>query len=265
MRWILGLAALLAIGTVAGFKTWKWVSVPADAPVIGVSLDTAWHSRLGLTNRTYEIALARVGGRLYEIRPGRATPEEILNRIDSLMLAGGGDVDPALYGGPPDSARLVDRGRDEFEIELIRGALDRNMPILGICRGVQILNVAQGGGLRNLRANPTLSDTHGISLDSLEAHDIEIAPGSKLEAVFNARELTVNSFHGQAVGKLGEGLRASAHSPDGVIEAVERGDRPFVVAVQWHPEILSLEDPERMALFRELIEHAKRYRTKKQR
>ncbi len=260
VRRIFLLIALAAVGIVVGFKAWQWAIVPRGAPVIGVSLDTAWHSRLGITTTTYQTALARSKAKMFSIRPGEESADQILDRIDALLLTGGGDVDPALYGGDTESAKLVDRRRDEFELALIRGALERDMPILGICRGIQILNVAHEGTLRNLREDSKLAEVHGLELDSLEAHAVDIAPGSHLGLLYGAGEKQVNSFHGQAVDRVGTQLRVTATSPDGVVEALERSDRRFVVVMQWHPEILSLEDAAELAVFRELVKHARAYR-----
>ena len=136
-------AFCLAACAYGSLKIWQRASVPRNAPRIGVSLDTAWHARAGITTKGYEVALTRAGAAIVEIRPGASGRNEILDRLDALLLAGGGDVDPQLYGGAPGDAQLVDRTRDEFELALIQGALDRNMPILGICRGIQILSVSR--------------------------------------------------------------------------------------------------------------------------
>ena len=261
-RWVLITLALLGAGSVVGFKFWQWAVVPRGAPVIGISLDTAWHSRLGFTTKTYETALTRSRARMYRIRPEHLSADQILNRIDALLLTGGGDVDPKLYGGHAETAKLVDRARDDLELELIHGALERDMPILGICRGIQILNVAHGGTLKNLRDDQALMDVHGIELDSWRAHTVDIAADSHIGRLYGAGEKKVNSFHGQAVDRVGEQLRVAATSPDGVVEALERSDRRFVVVMQWHPEILSLEDAAELAVFRELVKHARAYRQK---
>lgn len=263
-RLVLALVALVVVAY-AGLRIWQWVVVPKGAPLIGLSLDTAWHSRLGFSDKTYEIAITRVGGRMVRIRPGDESAEEVLDRIDALFLTGGGDIDPRIYGGRPGSAKLVDRERDDFEIELIRGALERDMPILGICRGIQILNVAHGGAIRNLRDDPKLHDTHGIELDSWRAHTVTITTGSRVGRIVGAGVKQVNSFHAQAVGRVGRGLQVAARAPDGVVEALERNDRRFVLATQWHPEILSLNNKTDLALFEEFLKEAKAYRARRQR
>lgn len=235
--------------------------VPRDAPVIGLSLDTAWHARMGITTQWYEVGVTRAGGKTIELRPGGAEPEEILNQIDALVLAGGGDIDPKLYGGEADDAQLVDRQRDAFELALIRGALQREMPILGVCRGIQILNVWAGGTVRNLRDHPKLADVHGIGISSMSAHAVDVEPGSKLAGLLGAGPHQVNSFHSQAVGEVGQGFRVSARAPDGVVEGIELVGRPFVVGMQFHPEIV----PQEMAVFETLLEEARTYQKSRRR
>jgi gamma-glutamyl-gamma-aminobutyrate hydrolase PuuD len=181
--------------------------------------------------------------------------------VDALLLSGGDDVDPALYGGDASEAGSINRRRDEFEIRLIRAALDRNMPVLGICRGIQILNVAHGGSIRNLRADEALSEHHGIDVDSFTAHKVTVAADTRLAAAIGAGMHRVNSFHGQAVGRVGDGLRVCATADDGVIEGLERPDRAFVIGIQWHPEITSLTEEAALTLFRALVLHAEAYRT----
>jgi gamma-glutamyl-gamma-aminobutyrate hydrolase PuuD len=249
--WVCGLIA---------FQIWKSLSVPADVPTIGLSLDSAWYSRLGYSQASFETALTRVDARTLSFRAGDRSPAEILDQIDALLLCGGGDVDPARYGGDSSNTYSIDPAHDRFEEELIRGALERDMPILGICRGIQILNVAHGGTLRNLHADRELSATHGIDLNSFRAHSIQPVEGSRLASIIGSEPREVTSFHGHAVGRLGRGLSVAATSPDGAIEAVERPDKSFVIGLQWHPEIGSLTDPDALAIFRELVAEARRYR-----
>jgi gamma-glutamyl-gamma-aminobutyrate hydrolase PuuD len=249
--WVCGLIA---------FQIWKSASVPSDVPTIGLSLDSAWYSHLGYSQASFETALTRVDARTFSFRTGDHPPAEILDQIDALLLCGGGDVDPARYGGDSGNTYSIDPAHDRFEEELIRGALERDMPILGICRGIQILNVVHGGTLRNLHEDSRLSATHGIDLDSFRAHAIQPVEGSLLASIIGSEPREVNSFHGHAVGRIGHGLTAAAVSPDGVIEAVERPDRAFVIGIQWHPEISSLTDADALAIFRELVDAARRYR-----
>jgi putative glutamine amidotransferase len=237
-------------------RLWQWTVIPADAPIIGVSYDTAWHARIGVSITNYEVAVTTAGGRILELRPESADAESILNQIDALMLTGGGDINPELYNGDASSAQLVDAARDDFELELIRGALKRDMPILGICRGIQIINVAQGGTLRNLRDDAIHSQTHNIGINSLAAHDVELTSDSKIAQMMGVGSCAVNSFHGQAVDKVGRQLVVTARASDGVIECLEMPSQTFVVCTQWHPEI----PLQQTVMFEQLISEAKKYR-----
>jgi putative glutamine amidotransferase len=162
--------------------------------------------------------------------------DDVLDRIDALVLQGGGDVHPELYGQElhPETNTL-DRRRDDFELALLARARERALPVLGICRGIQLVNVGYGGTLVQ-----HLGDVAGVDHEQLDtwdalAHSIEVAPDSRLARVLDATTLDVNSVHHQAVDRLGAGLRAVAWASDGVVEAVEHETDP-VLAVQWHPE-----------------------------
>ena len=164
----------------------------------------------------------------------------VLERLDGLVLSGGGDVDPTLYGGTP-HVRLgrVDRRRDDFELALVAEALRRDVPILAICRGHQVLNVAMGGTL--IQDIPSEVEG-GIDHDApgrrwRRVHRVDIVPGSRLHEVLGRVSVSVNSFHHQAVARLGRGLVVSARAEkDDLIEGIELPGRPFVIGVQWHPE-----------------------------
>ncbi len=251
-----GLLAGVVLFFWIGLKSWTRLTVAADAPLIGASLDTSWHARLGISTTNYEVALARVGARLEDVHVGDVDPDAFLDRIDGLLLTGGGDIDPGLYGGDPGSAVLVDRRRDDFEIYLINQALERGMPILGICRGIQLLNVARGGTLANLRDKPELARRHDVGSASMSAHTITITAGSRLSEILGEGSHQVNSFHGQAVDRLGRGLQVVARADDDVIEAIEYPGASFVVTTQWHPEI----PPQQIAVFEQFLEAARLYR-----
>jgi putative glutamine amidotransferase len=165
---------------------------------------------------------------------------EILDNCDGLMLSGGTDVDPVIFGEVPHTALgRVDGPRDPFEITLAREAVRRDMPVLGICRGLQVLNVALGGTLiQDIPSDVRGAARHEAGENRVEiAHDVDVVPGSKLAGLLGASRLGVNSFHHQAAKRIGEGLTVSATSPtDGIVEGLEMPGRAFVVAVQWHPE-----------------------------
>lgn len=170
---------------------------------------------------------------------------QVLHAIDGVLVAGGDDDDPARYGQEP-HAKLgfVDHVKGRFESELIRRALAAGVPILGLCGGHQVLNVACGGTLHQDIAACTGS-TMGHSAAMTEprpSHTVQIASGSRLHAVYGEQKIRVNSSHHQAVDRLGEGLTATAHAPDGIVEAIERPGEPFVMGVQWHPELLAAQD-----------------------
>ena len=172
------------------------------------------------------------------------SPRQLVEQIDGLLLTGGGDVDPVLYREERHpSIDDAEPGRDEFEIDLARRAMAMHLPLLAVCRGSQVLNVAAGGTL--VQDIPSAIETtlpHSIvEPKNLIAHDINVAPGSRLETVLGSAVSTehtcrVNSRHHQSVGRLGESLVASATAPDGVIEAVEAPGEDFCIGVQWHPE-----------------------------
>jgi putative glutamine amidotransferase len=181
---------------------------------------------------------------------------EALDAVEALILPGGGDVDPAHYGGPRHEANYgISQERDGFEMALARAALARpEFPLLCICRGMQLLNVALGGDLV-----PHIPDHFGEHVvhrnpERLPVeHPVQVDASSRLARLLGATELAVQSVHHQAVHRLGKGLRAVAWSPDGVIEAIESERHPFVIGVQWHPELGALGDNVQRRLFEALV------------
>jgi putative glutamine amidotransferase len=164
----------------------------------------------------------------------------LLSRLDGLVLSGGPDLAPSAYGAEPHrELGSTEPGLDAFEYTVARESLDRGLPILGICRGAQTLNVARGGTLQTVDGG-------------VPTHPVRVLPGSRLSEVLGSTQLSVNSFHHQGVDELGAGLRACAWAPDGVIEAIEDPEQPFVLAVQWHAETLRAV-PGQMALFEAFV------------
>ena len=168
-------------------------------------------------------------------------PDAVLAEVDGVLLTGGGDVDPVLYGeGRHPTVHDAEPGRDEFEIELARRAMDADVPLLAICRGAQVLNVSGGGTLVQDIPSAVASELPHSTQD-LSAHDVHVSAGTLLEralgqAVSGAHTCRVNSRHHQSVGRLGNDLVASATAEDGVVEAIEAPAARFCVGVQWHPE-----------------------------
>lgn len=202
-------------------------------------------------NKTYITAVERAGGFPVGImRPNAEDAETMLAHADGLLLMGGKDIDPARYAEPNRSCVCCEPERDELEILLLNKAIERRIPILVICRGFQVLNTAMGGSLyQDIEHEMDGGMNHDFHYDSagkpmqrnIPAHDVVIAEHSLLARLANTTRIGVNSLHHQGIKTLGKGLRAVAHAPDGLIEAVEIEDYPFGLGVQWHPE--ELEDP----------------------
>ena len=174
---------------------------------------------------------------------------DLLERLDGLCLAGGPDLDPLSYGAAERHERLgpTDRSVDAAELALAQAADERELPVLGICRGAQAMCVARGGTLRQH------VDGHRQTHSATEPfHPVSVTDGSLLHALTGGGELDVNSFHHQAADRLGAGVHAVATSPDGTVEAIEDPSRPFWLGVQWHAEGM-LEQPEQLALFSGLV------------
>jgi gamma-glutamyl-gamma-aminobutyrate hydrolase PuuD len=228
-------------------------------PAIGitVSFDTTRKDFFSL-RRDYVRAVGQSGGLPVLLAPGN--PEdagELLGRVDGLLLTGGTDVDPALYGEPAHpSVTPVFRERDEFEIALCQEALRQDLPLLAICRGHQVLNVARGGTLiQDIPSEVEGSGNHDPERERWEpAHDVRVEPGTRLHLILGRERVEVNSFHHQAVDTLGERLVASAWSTaDGVVEGIEAADRRFAIGVQWHPEAFWNRTPGFHSLFEALV------------
>jgi putative glutamine amidotransferase len=188
----------------------------------------------------------------------------IFDRLDGLFIAGGVDMDPSSYGGErTEHCGNTDLPRDRVEMLLARWAVEADLPMLGVCRGMQVMNVVAGGSLHQDCADeiPTAGKhdyfpTQGHARDYI-AHDVEVASGSRLAATLGEGRVGVNSMHHQAVRRLGDGLQVTAVAPDGVIEAIEDPRRAFHVGVQWHPEMLVEKDAGTRRLFEAFVEAAR--------
>ena len=207
----------------------------------------------------YVECLRRAGARTAIVSPGETgEPEELLEPFDGLLLVGGGDIDPARYGGEPDDNHLygVEPDRDELEIGLLRAAVAMRMPTLCICRGMQVMNVAFGGTL-----HPHLPDVPGMLqhgapvLDTQALHEVAVEHDSRLFATTKVSTLATSSHHHQGLDRVGHGLLVSGRTSDGLVEAIEGDHDPdigwdrWMVGVQWHPEDTANDDPSQQALF----------------
>jgi len=272
-RWLRRIAIALAVLIIAFvlfrliYPAWTNSRVPADAPRIAFSLDDTLLAYVGITDAPYQRVMSAASGRLVTLRPDaagdpvdpnavRALLEE--KRIDGVLLPGGGDVDPNLYGGDPNTTMLVHRLRDDFEIALIHAAREKGLPILGICRGCQIINVAMGGRVRNLRLEPEIKKQHLV----LRGHPVDIAPDSELAAIFGVTHLEkVISLHGNSVAELAPGVRIAATGPGGIIEAIEAdsaGNKGWIIGIQWHPEMTNDKQVQHK-VFNTLVDRARKH------
>jgi putative glutamine amidotransferase len=252
-------------------------------PVIGVTTQTL-HAIEGIPaglpeswvmNQRYFRAVTDLGATPWMIplfHDDVDTVRGIYEELDGLLIPGGVDMDPGTYGEAvtPQVGRL-DPARDAVELQLTRWAIADGLPVLGLCRGAQVINVAQGGTL--VQDIPTqwvppdgaallqhdCYPTKGFARTHL-AHPVALLAGSRLRAILEHESVPVNSMHHQSVKTLGEGLRVSAVAPDGVVEAVEGTGAGFCVGVQWHPEVFEGHDPATRQLFRAFLDEAGNYR-----
>lgn len=238
-----------------------------NRPRIGV---TSWHhrpksgkeiqERWEYVQETYTRSVYQAGGLpLILSMPGAelALLEGYLDSLDGLLFTGGEDIHPELYGEEVrPGCGEIDRERDDFELGLARRAIDRGIPLLGICRGLQLLNVACGGTLyQDLTERPGTRPEHYADRQERAQlrHAVKILPGTRLSQIVGAPELKVTSSHHQFICRLGSGLQVSAVSDDGVIEGIEGPGPRFFLAVQWHPERMADLYSHQLALFGALV------------
>lgn len=218
--------------------------------------------RIGLTE-AYVTAVINAGGVPLLLPVGLSVLDlaAVLAHVDGVLLPGGGDVHPDFYQEPlSEQIFRIDVARDELEMAVVQAAVARRLPLLGICRGHQVMNVALGG---TLWADVPSQMPGGMGHDfdevqprRYEAHLVSLVAGSLLAQVLGCRETAVNSLHHQGIKVLAPGLRASAFAPDGLIEAVEMPDHPFAIGVQWHPEWLVPDRLEMVNLFERFVQAA---------
>lgn len=247
---------------------------PTRRPTIGITTQTlqaidgipaALPASVVMNQRYYE-AVAAAGGApvLIPLLEDTAALRATYDACDGILIPGGVDMDPATYGeAPHDKLGRIDPARDRVELQLTRWAIEDDKPLLGLCRGLQVINVATGGTLfqdieSQLRGaiRHDYFPTYGFEREHL-SHDVAVRPSSRLRSLVDLDQLPVNSMHHQGVKQLGAGLVACAHSSDGLVEAVESANGHWMVGVQWHPEVFDSHYPHTRDLFRGFVEAAR--------
>jgi gamma-glutamyl-gamma-aminobutyrate hydrolase PuuD len=230
--------------------------VAGRKPLIGITtyVEPAawgyWHLDAALIPYDYVRAVERAGGRAVLVPPDEDGIEEVLNAVDGLIFSGGNDLTPAEYGAEPDPATNgTNPARDRAELALLEAALERDLPVLAICRGVEVLNVLRGGDIVQHLPDVVGNDDHRKVPGTFAEHPVRVEPSSQLGEVRGG----VKSSHHQGLGRIGDGLREVAWAEDGVVEALEDPEKPFVVGVLWHPEA-----GEDQRLFEQLVEAARK-------
>jgi putative glutamine amidotransferase len=233
----------------------------ARRPVIGITtyLTPArfgvWEEEAALIPAAYVRAVEMAGGRPLLVPPSLEGIEETLDALDGLLFSGGSDLDPELYGQEAhEQTNDVVRERDRAEIALLRAALDRDMPVLAVCRGSQVLNVARGGDLVQHLPDVVGDERHKHTPGVFADHDVALVAGTRTQSILGDHA-PVKSHHHQGYGRLGDGLREAARAEDGTIEALEDPSRRVALGVLWHPEA-----GEDFALFEALVEEARESR-----
>jgi putative glutamine amidotransferase len=230
-------------------------------PVIGITTYVTparwgyWDVEAALVPAAYVDAIERAGGRPVLVPPSEEGVEETLDALHGILFSGGSDLDPELYDQEPhDETFGVHAQRDRAELALLQAALARDMPVLAVCRGSQVLNVARGGDLVQHLPDVVGDEKHKHTPGTFSDHDVTLEDGTRLATLLGDRA-PVKSHHHQGFGRVGEGLQVAAYAEDGTIEAVEDPDRRFALGVLWHPEA-----GEDARLFEELVRQAQEYR-----
>jgi putative glutamine amidotransferase len=233
-------------------------------PVIGITTYAqeaswgVWKLPAALIPLDYVDAVERSGGRPVLVPPSEEGVQETLEALDGIIFSGGADVDPLLYGAErhpeTDSPQAH---RDAGELALLHAALERDMPVLAVCRGFQLLNVARGGDLVQHLPDEVGHDTHKQTSGTFAEHAIDVVDGTRLATLVGTRS-EVTSHHHQGIGRVGKGLVEAARALDGTLEGVEDPSQRFAVGVQWHPEA-----GDDAALFAGLVEEARKYRAER--
>jgi len=228
------------------------------APLIGITTFGQTESGHYQLHNAYVEAIRRAGGVPILLPPGEDQCDRLVASLQGLVFTGGGDIHPECYAGDnhPTIAK-TDLVRDRFELALAHCAIQANIAILGICRGMQVLSVASGAQLLPHVPDQFGTDvfhlTHDTDIPLPTRHSVEVVPHSQLAQCLGTLELEVVSWHHQAITTVPPGWQVAAYAPDGLIEAVEHGVHPWAIALQWHPELSALEDPNQQRIFEAFV------------
>ena len=233
-----------------------------SGPLIGITTYGRDEENRFTLPSEYVDSVRRAGGLSILLAPGETELDRWLELVDGVILSGGGDLDPTLYGGTPhETVYMVDEERDRGELDLARKVLESGVPTLGICRGTQVINVALGGTLHVHLPEVFGSDVdHRLPPREPTPHCVRVDKDSRLAGIVGEIEFDCESWHHQAIKDVAPSLEVAAYAPDGVVEAVEKHDHPWLHAVQWHPELSSERDPVQQRLFDALAAAALRLR-----
>ena len=228
-------------------------------PVIGITTYGRDDNGRFSLPAVYVDAVRRAGGVPVLIPPGEPDLPELLPLLNGVILSGGGDIDPQLYAGTThETIYMLDAERDSSEINLARTLINQDLPVLGICRGIQVINVALGGTLIEHLPDVVGEEVlHRAPPRLPVSHEVNVVPDSRLAEIIGQSSVTPTSWHHQAIRQPAPGLQVVASAPDGTIEAVEMPAHPWLIAVQWHPEITAASQPEQQRLFDELVKVAR--------
>jgi putative glutamine amidotransferase len=232
-------------------------------PLIGIGSDvnvTPGKRDRAFAYTSYVESLRRAGAVPVVIPPQPENARELVESLDGILLAGGDDCDPAVYGEEKHpTVEPMDVRRQESDLTLAKVARERGIPTLGICLGVQVMNVAAGGTLiQDIDSQLQTEIEHVSEPEDRARHDVLIENDTRLASILGGNEINVNSSHHQAINKIGEGLNVTAHAPDGIVEGLEDPRHPFYVGVQWHPEDMPREESA-SKIFRAFVEAARNY------
>lgn len=237
-------------------------------PIIGIGSDmqtTPGKRDRAFAYTTYVDALRKAGAVPVLIPPQPENAPDVVDGLDGILLAGGFDCDPEIYGEEAHpTVEPMDPRRQSNDLSLAKAARDRGIPTLGICLGLQVMNIAAGGTLvQDIHSQVATDIEHVSDPEDRARHDVHIERGTHLAQILGETEaMNVNSSHHQAIKAVGEGLRETAHAPDGIVEGIEDPRHPFYLGVQWHPEDMPGE-PSATSIFGAFVEAARAYAARK--